>query len=259
MGTVTKALSLLGLFNQSRTEIGLSDVARLSGMNKATVYRLLSGLRAGGFVEQVSSGRTYRLGSEVLRLAALREAAVPLLSVSGDVLKQLSDETGETSHMSLVRGTQLNALAYRYSAAHATRVMMEDAQVLSFHATSSGLAVLAFAEPEFIDQILSAPLRAFTNQTLTDPHAVQARLDEIRQTGIAVSVGGFEADVYSHAAPVFGADQRPTGALSVAAPQLRVTDDTRLNIRACVAAGARALTYRTGGFQPDSFPTDDAT
>ena len=42
MGTVSKALSLLTNFNQSRTEIGLSEIARLAGVNKATAYRLLS-------------------------------------------------------------------------------------------------------------------------------------------------------------------------------------------------------------------------
>ena len=42
MGTVTKALSLLTFFTQTRPEIGLSDLTLLSGMNKATTHRLLS-------------------------------------------------------------------------------------------------------------------------------------------------------------------------------------------------------------------------
>ena len=80
MGTVSKALSLLGFFSQQQPEIGLSDMARLSGMNKATVYRMLCELQTNGFVEQAGNGRAYRLGAEVLRLAALREATVPVLS-----------------------------------------------------------------------------------------------------------------------------------------------------------------------------------
>lgn len=82
MGTVTKALNLLSFFTQNRHEIGLSDLTRLSGLNKATVYRLMGELQAAGFVEQVGPDRAYRLGPELLRLAALREAAVPILSVS---------------------------------------------------------------------------------------------------------------------------------------------------------------------------------
>jgi len=258
MGTVTKALSLLSLFSHARPEIGLSDMARLSGMNKATVYRMLRELQAQGFVEQVGGERAYRLGAEVLRLAALREATVPLLSVARDALDHLCAETGETAHMSLVQGTQLNALAYQYSPAHATRVMMEDAEVLSFHATGSGLAILAFCAPDFVDRVLQQPLKTFTADTITDTGAIRACLDQVRQTGIAESIGGFEADVHSHAAPVFDADRSPIGALAVAAPVARVTDQTRPLIRRRVIASARSLTQQIGGFYPASYPSEDA-
>jgi len=258
MGTVTKALSLLALFNQGRSEIGLSDMTRLSGMNKATVYRMLSELQAMGFVEQVGNDRAYRLGPEVLRLAALREAAVPLLSVSRSVLDQLSAATGETSHMSLLQGDQLNLLIHCYSPRHATRVMMEDAEVLSFHATSSGLAVLAFSPPEFARRKLASPLQRFTDQTRTDPAEIRVALDQARANGFAESVGGFEADVHSHAAPIFGADQIPIGALAVAAPVSRMTPDSRTAIRAQLLASARDLTQRIGGFAPAGYPAQSA-
>ena len=127
MGTVTKALSLLAFFNHERAEIGLSEFTRLSGMNKATVYRMLTELLNQGFVEQTGHDRAYRLGPEVLRLAALREAAVPMLTVSRGILDQVSDQTGETAHVSLRQGDRLTSLAYVYSPRHATKVTMDDA------------------------------------------------------------------------------------------------------------------------------------
>ena len=256
MGTVSKALSLLSLFTQRQPEIGLSDITRLSGMNKATAYRLLSELQAGGFVEQVGTDRAYRLGAEVLRLAALREAAVPLLSVTRTILEQLSAATGETAHMSLVQGQQLNTLTHRYSPRHATRVMMDDAEVLSFHATGSGLSILAFAPPAFVDEILAKPLQAFTDKTETDPEKIRATLTQIRKTGIAESVGGFETDVHSHATPVFGPDHVPLGALAVAAPEARVTEEQRQVIRTELRHAASDLTQRIGGFYPPDFPLE---
>jgi DNA-binding IclR family transcriptional regulator len=257
MGTVSKALSLLTLFNHARPAIGLSDFTRLSAMNKATVYRLLAELQAAGFVEQVGGDRAYRLGPEVLRLEALREAAVPILSASRAVLDDLCAATGETAHMSLVRGDQLHTLIHAYSPRHATRVMMDDTEEISFHGTGSGLAVLAFAAPEFTGRILSRPLAAHTGLTLTDPAAIRSVLDEVRATGIAESVGGFEADVHSHAAPIFGADKYPIGALAVAAPVSRMTPAARQAIRAGLKRGARSLTQRTGGFCPPTYPQEE--
>jgi len=258
MGTVAKALSLLTLFNQSRPEIGLSDVTRLSGLNKATAYRLLSELQAQGFVEQVGTDRAYRLGPEIMRLAALREAAVPLLSVAREVLDRLCTATGETAHMSRVIGHQLNTLTYAYGARHGTQVRMEDAEVLSFHATSSGLAVLGFALPGFVDDILSRPLTAHTSQTQTNPARIRAALVKVRAQGIAESVGGFEADVHSHAAPVFGPDANPIGALAIAAPVSRMTETLKSLIRAELRQGAQDLTQRIGGFFPADFPQSSA-
>ncbi len=254
MGTVSKALSLLKLFNHARPEIGLTDMTRLSGMNKATVYRLLGELQDRGFVEQRETNRCYRLGPEVLRLAALREAAVPLLSVSREILERLCLTTGETAHMSMVQGTQLNTLNYAYGTRHATRVMMEDAEVLSFHATSSGRAILAFSPADFVDTILTGPLTRHTSDTKTDPDQIRAIFPSVRRTGIAETNGEFETDVHTHAAPVFGADQHPLGALAVAAPASRMTPQLQSTIRDELHACAQALTLRTGGFQPSEYP-----
>ncbi len=258
MGTVTKALSLLTYFNHGRPEIGLSDLTRLSGMNKATVYRLMGELQESGFVEQADGDRSYRLGPQVLRLAALREAAVPILSVSRRVLSDLSEETGETTHLSLVQGSQLNSLSHAYAPRHATRVMMEDAEVLTFHGTASGLAVLAYAEPGFVDGALRGPLHSHTPATVTDPDAIRAQLRAVRRSGIAQSVGGFEAEVHSHAVPIFGPDARVIGALAVAAPVSRMTEDQAALIPEALRRAGQTLTHRIGGVTPADYPQEAA-
>lgn len=256
MGTVSKALSLLTYFNHGRTGIGLSELTRLAGMNKATVYRLMAELQESGFVEQTDGDRMYRLGPQVLRLAALREAAVPILSVSRRVLRDLSDETGETTHLSLLQGSQLNSLSHAYSPRHATKVTMEDAEVLTFHGTSSGIAVLAYADPEFAEKVLSQALPAHTPNTITDPQAVRQQMAEVRSSGIAQSIGGFEADVHSHAVPVFGPGQEVIGALAVAAPVSRMTAEQKISIPAALKRAGATLTHRIGGSAPADYPQD---
>jgi len=254
MGTVAKALSLLGLFSRLRPELGLSELARRSGLNKTTVYRLMSELAAQGFVEQVGSGRAYRLGPAVLRLAALREQAVPMRETVQKVLTDLAAATGETAHFSLLEGEVLATLAYAYSAAHGTSVLMDDAEVLSFHGTSSGLAVLAFSPPDFARRMLEGPLAKHTPETVTDAQAIRAALPQVRAEGVAISAGGFEIDVVSHAAPVFDSAARVIGAVAVAAPMTRMSDALRALVRREVTARARHLTRLTGGFLPSGYP-----
>ena len=255
MGTVSKALELLDYFTRSRPLIGLSDLARLSDLNKATCFRLLTELAESGFVEQVGTGREYRLGPTVLRLAALREVHVPTREAAMPVLQALAQNTGETAHMSLLMADALRTLAFAYSAAHVTKVTMEDAETLPFHATSSGLAVLAFQTDAFRNAILSRPAPQLTSATLTAPTALRARLAEVRGQGYAESQGSFQADVHSLAVPLFDALGRCSGALGVAAPASRMTESQRRLIRHALIEAGTEITTIWGG----SLPADIAT
>lgn len=253
MGTVSKALSLLKYFSRNRVEIGLTEMTRLSGVNKATVYRLLGELQEQGFVEQTGSGREYRLGPVYLRLASLREAAVPMREVAHNVLVGLSDATGETTHMSVLQGNMLSVLSYAYSQRHGTRVTMEDAEVIPLHATSSGLAVLAYSASDIVDAVLSQPLPPKTAVTLTDPELIRKTLQTMRRVGFAESISGYEEDVHSHACPIFGAGQNCIGAIAVTAPVARMNDALQTKIKSEVKAAALDLTRLLGGFAPTEF------
>lgn len=223
MGTVLKALELLDYFTQRRPQIGLSDLHRLSGLNKATCFRLMSELAEAGLVEQIAGTREYRIGPAVLRLAALREAHVPTRDAAMPILRRMAEATGETAHLSHRVGDKLVTLAFAYSSAHGTRVMMEDADVLPWHATSSGHAVLAFLPPEDRTSLLSRPLSNVTSETETDPARLEAQIARVAQAGFAETSGTFERDVQSIAVPLFGPGSTVVGALGIVAPTTRIT------------------------------------
>ena len=71
MGTVGKALDLLDLFTRGQPQLGLSQLARASGLNKATCHRLLTELESRGLLEQTGPAREYRLGPATLRLSLI--------------------------------------------------------------------------------------------------------------------------------------------------------------------------------------------
>ncbi len=252
MGTVSKALDLLDCFSRQQPLIGLTDFARLAGLNKATCFRLLSELQDHGLIEQVGPAREYRLGPAVLRLASLREAIVPRRDAALPVLRALAQATEETAHLSLIEGEKLGMLAFSYAASHATRVTMEDAEVLPFHATSSGLAALAFCDAALRERILAQALRRYTPGTETDPATLRMWLQRVRLEGIAESRSTYEAEVHSFAAPLFDATGQCIGALAVAAPASRMTATLRDLIRVELTASAAQIVALWGGTLPTS-------
>lgn len=250
MGTVSKALELLDLFTRSRPQIGLSELARLSDVNKATCYRLMGELQNHGLVEQVGAAREYRLGPAVLRLAALREAHVPMREAAMPVLQALAQATGETAHVSVLSGGQLRSIAHAYSGDFGTKVIMDDVHVLPFHATSSGMAVLAHLDAATQAAELKKPLPARTPNTLTDPDRLAKRLREIAAKGYAESDGGYEAEVHSFAVPLFDSVGACSGGLAVASPRSRVTPDHARVVLSGLAKAGRELTELWGGSLP---------
>ncbi|MCV2893086.1 IclR family transcriptional regulator [Lentibacter sp. XHP0401] len=258
MGTVSKALSLLSFFSRSRSLIGLSEMSRLAGMNKTTAHRMLTELQAAGFVEQANSSREYRLGPAFLRLAALREATVPMRDLAQSVVDELAAQTGETAHVSLLNGIMLSTIAYAYAHQHGLQVTMDDAEILPLHATSSGHAVLAFSDPAFAKNALEHTLEAYTASTLTDRKMLAAKMADVRTTGLAEAISAFETDVHTHAVPLFDARQACIGAVAIAAPAARMTPELREAIRAALLESGPRLTRLMGGFLPPSYTQREA-
>ena len=243
MGTVGKALDLLDLFTRSAPQLGLSQLARASGLNKATCHRLLTELESRGLLEQTGPTREYRLGPAVLRLSALREAFVPTREAAMPILRRVAEATGETAHLSHLVAGRLQTLAFAYASRGGVKVMMEDADILPFHATASGAAVLAFgAEPETV--IASAP----------DPQALRARIADARAKGYAETVSTFEKDVHSLAVPLFDATGACSGALAVAAAAPRMTAALHATIARELTLAGQEITRLWGGQPPSEGP-----
>ena len=255
MGTVGKALDLLDLFTHAQPQLGLSQIARITGQNKATCHRLLTEMESRGLVEQTGPAREYRLGPAVLRLAALRETAVPTRAAAMPALRRLAEVTGETAHLSHLVAGRLQTLAFAYASGHGTQVRMEDADFLPFHATASGMAVLAFLPDAQQEAVLQAPLANLTGTTQTDPAALRTRLPALRANGFAETESTFEPDVYGIAVPLFDLRCACIGSLAVATPAPRMTPSLRALILAEVTKAATNITALWGG----SLPPDLAT
>lgn len=236
MKTADKALTLLDFFTESQPEHGLSDLARLSATDKATTHRLLKSLQKHGFVEQHGTSKKYRLGASLLRLAHIREATAPVTSLVDPVLHKLVEETGETGHASLIAGSSLATIGICASS-KSTRVNLEPGLKLPLHATASGIAYLAFSPDDVVDGYLGKVLDRYTAMTEVDPGGIRQLITATRANGYSLIDRGYEDDVVGIAAPTFDPSGFANGAIAVATPSSRMTDDVeRINGAAIIRA-----------------------
>lgn len=250
--TVTKALALLEHFTEIEPELGLSELARRSGIDKSAVHRMLGSMAEAGLVEQQADSKLYRLGAGVLRLARVRETAFPISSVVQPVLDALSEETEETAHASLISGRSLGNIGTRESK-KGTRVSLIAGEVLPFHSTASGISVMAFGDEKILKRVLAHGLDARTKFTITDADILKEKVDTVKAQGFSESDQANEEDVHGIAAPIFDRTGMAVGAVSVSTPSHRITDDKRrLNIVAVLQA-ADKITKGLGGRTPPGY------
>ena len=250
--TVAKALALLEYFSEDEPEIGLSDLARRAGIDKATVHRMMGSMTDAGLVEQRSDSKLYRLGAGVLRLARVRETCFPVSSIFQSGVDALSEKTGETAHASLISGRALATIAISEST-RSTRVSLISGEILPLHSTASGMAIFAFGPPDLVKRALKDQLEAKTERTLTEANAFAPILERVQKQGYSAADQTNEDDVYGIAVPVFDCDGLACGALAVATPAHRMTDDLKRTIVSALMEETKTVSNGTGGRIPAQY------
>lgn len=248
MSSATKILELLAHFTPAQPEIGLSQLCRMVHRNKATTYRHLQDLENAGFVEQNPVTRHYRLGPALLQLAQTREATVPRKAGAEAALLDLAIATGETSHVSVLSGTTVYALASCESPKHSTRAII-DVQTLPLHATASGLCALAFGPPELMDKAL-ADMQVFTSNTAKTAEDLDCAVQAVRDAGFGRGNRSFESEIYGLSAPIFDQTGLFAGAVAVASVSSRFTPSLEYAIQQSLVTASRTITRNWGGIVP---------
>lgn len=246
LSTVGKAISLLDLFSVDEPELGLSEIARRSGFDKATTRRLLVSLTQHGFVEQDAQTRQYRLGAGLTRLARIREARFPFLQTALPYIRELAAETAETVHLSEAGHGSLLTVHVEHPA-RANRVNVNVGEYLPLHSTASGVAFLAHTREPVLRAALAGPLKPYTSRTLTDPASLMEAIEAARKRGYSTSDQGYEEGVFSVATAILGADGYAIGTLAIAAPLERTSKPAATKRGKAVATAARGISEQLNG------------
>lgn len=212
-----------------KPSMGVSDVAAELGVGVSTAHRLLATLVAEGFVRQ-SADRKYELGGEMLGSASAIEHCA---EVAAPVMRRLRDASGETVHLSIIRGDETFFLTAVESNA-VVRVMTRVGEKPPAHSTAAGKVLLASLSRESFEDLYKATtLGRETEFTIEDREAFWAELQEVAAAGFATNRAESEIDMCAIAVPLHRPEGAPLCALSLAAPlsrinpqrQAAVTDD----------------------------------
>jgi DNA-binding IclR family transcriptional regulator len=243
VGSVARATQLLDELAASDAGLGVNELARRIGVNASTASRLLATLQDAGLVTRVDGG-PYRLGLKLVTLSERVLAQLDVRQLARPLLTGLVADTGETATLSLPGGGE--AITVDFVPSPSSVVSMARVGRPSVpHATAAGKVMLAHADPAVSGDALGT-LTAFTDRTITDPAALDAELEAVRQRGWAEGVGEREADLAALAAPVFGRSGELVAILGIQGPVSRLPPATRRALREPLLAAAAQLSRSLG-------------
>ncbi len=210
---VGRVASIFDAFTAHDDELGISEIARRTGLAKSTVSRIVSELTERKFLER--SGRGVRLG---LRLFELGESAARPRDLRKIALASMADlraAVNLTVHLAVLERDEvvyIEILPARGIPPLPSRVGGR----MPAYATGVGKALLAWSPPEVIDEILSGQLVSVGPKTVTDPAALRREFARIRASGLAYEREESAPGVACAAAALRASNGEPIAALSAA-------------------------------------------
>jgi PcaR/PcaU/PobR family beta-ketoadipate pathway transcriptional regulator len=244
--SVARALSILELFSDKRPSLSVSEVAELTGLNRATCYRFCQTLRQLGYLEELGD-RRFRPGLKAVSLAhsALSSRELPELALP--YLRRLREDINETVNMGLLDDTEVVYVA-RVLSDHLISLRLYVGSRLPAYASSLGRAILAFLPAEQAEGILDrSELKPLTGHTIVNRKRLSAELKQIREQGYALNDQEVANGLRGVAAPVLTESGRPIAAINISIPHpLKGPEEIEDELAPKVMATAREIGLLAG-------------
>jgi len=179
-----------------------ADVQRVTGLPRPTCYRLLQTLAEHRLLDDPEGASRYLIGERLKRIALLGRPDVDVCHAAAPTLRETAIEFGEAVFLSRFRDRTVEIIHVETPVDVVRSFIHPGLGDRPLHACSCSKAIAAFADQEFQSEIVSGPLRAYTEQTKTMPGAIEREFAVIRKRGYAECVEEIEVGVSSVAAPI---------------------------------------------------------
>jgi IclR family pca regulon transcriptional regulator len=220
----------------------LSEIARVTGMSRATVRRFLLTLVKEGYAE--TDGKYFGLRPKVLELGYAALSSMTMLDVMQPIMTRLAETVQESVFAAVLEETDV---VYIASAAPPDRIVSISVSVGSrapAHCVSSGrILVASLSEKEQDEYFEKAKLTRLTPNTVTSKVELRSLIEEARVKDWAIVDQELEIGLRSISVPIRDRSGKVMAALNVACPSSRITpEDMRSRILLELQAASQAIT-----------------
>jgi DNA-binding IclR family transcriptional regulator len=228
--SVERAIAILKSFSIETPERGVAELSRQLGLHKSTISRLMSTLERGGLLARSPETKRYRLGIDLISLAAQVVSYMDVREVARPMLRKLAEECQESVNLVVLDAQWadaepnvkvVNLEQFSPPARQVTNIGRVGRRMYA-HCTAAGKVLLASLSADELERVVSVELARFTPHTITDADQLCRELAEVRGRGYAVAQEELEEGLNVVAAPIYDHTRNVIAAASVSGPAYRV-------------------------------------
>ena len=241
---ITRAVAVLKAFGPEPAQRTPQELSSRTGLNRSTVYRILSALEREELVVSDGAGR-YRLGPELAILGGLALRQIDLRGVALPYLRELARHSGETIDLEVLRGAHVMVVE-EIPGDYLLSTSSNIGTIYPAHCTATGKMLLAALPADALDALLAAGLRACGPRSLTDAETLRAELSAARERGYAAAYGELEAHMHAVGAPIHDHTGQAVAAVSISGPAARMPRRREPELGRMVIAAAAQISHALG-------------
>ncbi|MFF8818726.1 IclR family transcriptional regulator [Leucobacter sp. NPDC015123] len=256
-GLLNRSMRVLRVISTFPQGIGLSELTRLSGVPKATCFRIITTLEEEGMLVTDDETKKTRISVGSLSVIGGLLTETGTLRAIREILTNLSNASGETTGFDMLQDNDIVVLLQNVGPSLIGQTLKSTPRVQPPWLTSTGKSLLSYRDPEVVRELLEPSYPKENPSTL---EMFIDTLEPARTHGYSWLYGALERDAASVAAPVLIGDL-PRFAIWIGGPTYRITPDTvrRLGQLAIEAAAQTAKLLTASAQLQPSTPADAFT
>ncbi|MCD8153384.1 MAG: IclR family transcriptional regulator [Clostridiales bacterium] len=225
LSTVNNALTVLDTLSHYKS-LSLAEIHRQTGLDKASLFRILYTLEKNGYVEKID-GPQYRLGYKFFYYGNLVAMRQDIVSIARPLLQGFAFNHKLTIHMGTLNNGRVVTICKEESP-YDIQVTARIGSNAPAYATAQGRAILAYIPEVRREALLEGyTYKKYSANSVTNAQQCRLLLDEVRQNGYASDIDDRFPGFGSIACPVFDYTGEPACAIGVVAIAQKIREQKK--------------------------------
>ena len=240
---IERIFMILEYLSQSNAPRGPTEIAAATGIHKSTVYRLLTSMCAGGYVERTNSG-AYHIGVKLVNIVSSHISKLELLTEARQFLSELHAETQLTVHLGILEQDEVVYIE-KLDISRNLRIHAQIGVRVPAFCSSLGKCLLSGLSGDEFDYLYQyKALSKFTPNTITSHKDLKEHIREVRRQGWALDNEEYIVGNRCIGAPIFDYRGEIIAAVSASGPVVLLRDDCIPFVADRVQQAASGISHR---------------